>query len=167
MARISRVTRKRLGELLQEEGLVSDEQLEAALAVHRREHRPLGEVLVEQGVVSEEDIARVLCHQYGLPYLDPLQYDIDPQMKAVFPEAALLKYHFIPLDAFDASVLIVTSGVLEPEVIDELEGACGKRIHAVVGTATAVRKVQVEHFHAQDEELTSLGSLLLGDEENG
>jgi hypothetical protein len=165
MARISRITRKRLGELLRDEELVSEEQLQAALALQEKERRPLGEVLVDQGTVTEESIARLVAHQYGLPFLDPSRYSIAEEVKDIFPEAALLKYHFVPLDDFGTALLICISGAVDMEVVEEIEGLASKRIHVMVGTNSAVRRVQVEQFHTAGEQLTGLGNLLLGDGE--
>ena len=61
---------KRLGELLLENGLLTPEQLEAALSVQRRERRPLGQVLLAQGLVDEKALARVLSLHFGVPQID-------------------------------------------------------------------------------------------------
>lgn len=55
-----------LGELLVERGLLSNVQLELALAEQRRTGLRLGEVLVSMGYVSEAALARMLLEQVGL-----------------------------------------------------------------------------------------------------
>jgi hypothetical protein len=61
---------KRLGELLLENGLLTAEQLEAALAVQRRERRPLGQVLLAEGMVDEKALAGVLSLHFDVPQID-------------------------------------------------------------------------------------------------
>jgi type IV pilus assembly protein PilB len=165
MARISRMTRKRLGELLLEEGLVTQEQLDAALEIQRRDGLYLGEVLVQQRIVEEKEIARVLSHQYGLPFLDPARYEINDAVEGIFPEAALRKYHFVPLDDFGNSVLICSSGDLDPEKMAEIEEIAGKRVHVAVGASSDVRLIIENRFMSDESTLTGLGSMLLGEEE--
>jgi type IV pilus assembly protein PilB len=169
MARISRMTRKRLGELLVENEVLSREDLDAALERQRRDGRPLGEVLVEEELATEEDIARVIAKQNGLPFIDPRRYAIDDAVRDLLPEAALIKYRFVPLDVFGESMLIAASGVLTAETVEEIEKLVGRRLHVMVGTVGAVRQVQMERFHDTSEDhLTGLGSLLLGeDDEDG
>jgi len=61
----ARETRRHLGQILVEEGLLTVDKLEEALKQHERTQRPLGEVLVELGMVSPGAIANALAEQHG------------------------------------------------------------------------------------------------------
>src|SRR5207244_13279897 len=61
---------KRLGELLLEGGLLTAEQLEAALAEQKRQRRPLGQILLAQGLVDEKALAGVLSMHFNVPQVD-------------------------------------------------------------------------------------------------
>lgn len=169
MARISRMTRKRLGEILQQEGLVTPDQLAVALDAQKRSGQALGEILVESGVVLEEDIAKVISRQFGLPYLDPNDYRINEAIHGVFPPAMMRRYQFVPLDKIGGAVLVATAGVLDKEMLDELESVCGGQVHLCVCTNSKVEDAFDAHFRTAEpeenpEELTGLGNMLLGDE---
>jgi type IV pilus assembly protein PilB len=56
---------KKLGELLIESNLVSEQQLLAALAIQENNKRPLGEILVDQGYITKEKLETVLAKQAG------------------------------------------------------------------------------------------------------
>jgi type IV pilus assembly protein PilB len=56
---------KRLGELLIESNLVSEQQLLAALAIQENNKKPLGEILVEQGYLTKEKLETILAKQTG------------------------------------------------------------------------------------------------------
>jgi type IV pilus assembly protein PilB len=161
------MTRKRIGEVLRDEGLITEEELQSALEAQAHQGRPLGEILIEETAVTEEDVARVIARQHGLPFIDPNRYEPDESLRDIFPEAALVKYRFVPLDVFDESLVIVISGPLDTEVLEEIEGLAGKRLHVMVGTVSDVRKAQADRYHTASERLTGLGSLLLGEEEPG
>lgn len=60
-------TRRRLGELLVAEGLISPEQLAEALTEHRRSKERLGSVLVGMGLVTEGQLAALLSAEHGIP----------------------------------------------------------------------------------------------------
>lgn len=164
MSRLSRLTRKRLGELLLDEQLVSNEELENALSDQKKCGGILGEILVSKGVIAEEDVARVIARQYGLPFIDPAQYQISDDVKDIFPEAALLKYRFVPLDIFGDLLLVVVGGIVEDDIVAELEKISNRKVHIMVGTLSSIRDVQLAQFHSEAEELTGLGSFLLGDD---
>lgn len=54
-----------LGELLLQRGLITAEQLQAALAEQDRSQRPLGEILIALGFVPAATIAQALATQHG------------------------------------------------------------------------------------------------------
>jgi hypothetical protein len=70
------VSRRKLGELLIESGLLSADQIEGALEVQKRTGKRLGEVLVEMKVISEEEIAFALAMQLKIPFVDLTDYTI-------------------------------------------------------------------------------------------
>lgn len=160
------MTKKRLGELLVEAGLIDQAQLERGLEEQRRTGRLLGEVLVHLGYVSEEDVAHTLVQQFGVPFIRVSQYYISKEMVELFPEAMLRQYEFVPIDRIGNVLVIVSAGVLNQDVVNELERATGCRVQVYIGVQSDVRAAVERHFHREEvaAELSSLGSLLLGDE---
>jgi len=63
-----RTTRLKLGEMLKEAGLVSDEQIDAALKEQKRRKKPIGDTFVDLGFVTEKDIAETLAIQLEVPF---------------------------------------------------------------------------------------------------
>ena len=68
-ARITRMTKRRLGELLQAEGLVTEEQVKIALVEQRKESLFLSEALIRLGYVTDQSIASIIAQQFNLPFL--------------------------------------------------------------------------------------------------
>ena len=62
--------RKRLGEILQERGLITHEQLIEALKIQKKTGDKLGDVLVKIGYLSAEQIADALSAHLGIPRID-------------------------------------------------------------------------------------------------
>ncbi len=94
MARAARATRKRLGEILIEEGVIGDDHLVAALEEQQRTGELLGETLVKMSYATEDDIAASVVVQFGLPYLSAKQYRISDAMTKIFPPRLLRQYQF-------------------------------------------------------------------------
>ena len=65
----------RLGDLLVENKLITQAQLETMLVKQRKSGKKLGELLVDDGILSEEDIAEALSQQLELPVVDLNEID--------------------------------------------------------------------------------------------
>ena len=74
--------RRRLGALLVADGLVSQHQIEAALARQQVERRRLGDVLVREELVSEADLVEALAAQLRLEVADLDQVYFSPETLA-------------------------------------------------------------------------------------
>lgn len=168
MVRITRMTKKRLGELLRDEGLVNDTQIEEALSAQRKSGELLGEVLVRLGYVTEADIAQTIVTQFGLPYLSVRQYYLADEAIRLFPERLMRQYQFIPLDKIGNVITIAVGGLLNFDVLTELENMSGSRIQVFVSTWSEIKSAIDARFKggkAGSNELTELGSMLLGEAE--
>ena len=60
---------KQLGQILIEQGLITQEQLEKALEEHRSSPKSLGRVLIDMGLIREQDLVRALSEQVGLEFV--------------------------------------------------------------------------------------------------
>jgi type IV pilus assembly protein PilB len=119
----------RLGEMLLEQGLVSTEDLNQCLVIHKEQNKPVGQVLVEQGAINERTLLRNLAHQAQVPYVEPSFAMVDSQLlKGVSPEY-LERYHFVPFSRNEEGVVTVVVTDLRDEelkrIIAELyQGNC-------------------------------------------
>jgi hypothetical protein len=170
MARMARATRKRLGELLMEEGVVREDQLLSALAEQKRTGELLGQTLVRMGLATEDDIAGTIVVQLGLPFLPVSKYHIDDAMTQIFPPRLLIQYEFVPVDRMGNVLVVAAGGLLTPDILSELEQMAGVRILVYVGKPSEVRELISTRFagaerkEGAEAQLSSLGSMLLGDE---
>ena len=78
---------KQLGQILLEQGLISEEQLERALEEHRNTPKSLGRVLIDLGYIKERDLVRALAEQVGLEFVDLTEYRSTPRRPRLLPEA--------------------------------------------------------------------------------
>lgn len=80
--------RRKLGEVLVEAGLLSQEQLAKALDECAKAGKRLGEYLADQELVSEHDIAWRLSHQLGFLYVDLSKEELNTELASAYPEAS-------------------------------------------------------------------------------
>jgi len=156
MANIRRMTKKRLGELLLHEGLISEEQLEGGLEEQKQTGELIGEILVRKGHVNESDVARTISTQFSFPYLAVSHYYIAPEMRDLFTLERLEKNCFVPIDRFGDVLAIVIAGLLDQDVIDEIEKETSSSIQVYVGKVSEVKQTIKEKF-AGDAPATAPG----------
>lgn len=78
--------KKRLGDLLVDNSIISQEQLTEALAEQRKTKRKLGDLLISQGYISEQQLIEVLEFQLGIPHVSLFKYQIDPAITQIIRE---------------------------------------------------------------------------------
>ena len=95
---------KKIGELLVESGLITEEQLAEALAAGK-DHKGvrLGAILVKMGYATEIDIAQTLSYQIGLPFVDMSSSTADPETLKLVNEKLAKQYLLVPLLALLAA----------------------------------------------------------------
>jgi len=158
------MTKRRLGELLQAEGLITDDQLRAGLEEQRRSNMFLGEALVKLAFVSEEAIAQTIVQQFNLPFLSAAQYNISVDVLTLFPERMYFEYQFIAMDKIGKVLVIVGAGLMNHDVLDELERLSGCKVCQFVSTWKDIRNAldkYAKDLRKETEVLTNLGSMLL------
>ena len=140
MVNISKLTKKRLGELLQDEGLIKEEQIAEALKKQKETGELLGEVLLRLGYIGEVDIARCIAKQFGMPFILASDYDIDPVMTTIIPAAQMQENQLVLLDKIGSVVIVAFSGIPNEKVFDDLEARAGCQIQLYVTTAPEVAR---------------------------
>jgi len=147
---IRRMTKKRLGEILLAEGVITAEQLEEALAEQRKSGRLLGEILIQKDLISEKDIAETLCTQFSFPFISTAQYFISQEVARIVPVEMMSKYLFVPLDKFSNFLTIAVAGSLTEKILNEIEKASGCELQIFVSTLSEV-KATIERIAEQRE----------------
>lgn len=111
-------SKKRLGDLLLESGVISSEQLDLALAEQRQNPEPLGRILVRRGLVSELSLLRVLAQQRDVPYFDLESASPSAEARSLLPDTVCEEHQVIPLLVRDGVLLL---GMKDPDDVDALD----------------------------------------------
>ena len=90
-------TRRKLGELLIETGLLSPGKLKEALQIQKESGKRLGQILIDMRLISEEEIAFAVAMQLRIPYVDLSNYEIPEQIKDSIPEEVARKFVCVPI----------------------------------------------------------------------
>ncbi len=108
---MARPEKVRLGEILVQQKLLSEEQLEFALAEQKRSGRKLGRVFVENGLVTEEQISGALASQLDIPYINLKYFHIGAEQVRLLPETQARRFRALALEERGDALLI---GMVDP-----------------------------------------------------
>ncbi|MGI8790615.1 MAG: PilT/PilU family type 4a pilus ATPase [Actinomycetota bacterium] len=121
-------TRRDLGEILIEEGLVDQANLELALAEEARSGKSAWKVLLEQGQVTERDLLRARAAQIGLDFSDLSKEQPDADALALVPEEVLRRLIALPMSVLDGALVIAMADPRNHLAVEELAQVSGKQI---------------------------------------
>jgi type II secretory ATPase GspE/PulE/Tfp pilus assembly ATPase PilB-like protein len=99
--------RIRLGELLIKAGVLTEDQLSAALLRQKETAKQIGETLIEMGFVTEEKIKYALEVQFGVKHVNLKTARIPPEVLKLLPEQLLKQYMMIPVAVNQLTVALV------------------------------------------------------------
>jgi len=139
--------RKRLGELLVETGLLSEENLTRALSEQRTRRKRLGEVIVALGMATEEEIAQALSIQLGIPLIDLANTPVEPQAIELIPEKVSRKHLIVPISIEVRDLHIAMADPLSFEAFEDVRFASGYTIKPAIATRTDILWAIDQHYH--------------------
>ena len=142
--------RKRLGDMLLEAGKISLAQLNRALETQRKTKRRLGEVLIDQGLLTEDEIADVLAQQLSLERIDLEKTFVEQDIARSIPKEVALKYTAIPIFMRDDKLVVAMSDPLNMFAIDDICFITQKRIQPAVSTKKQIQKAIEIYYTKQD-----------------
>jgi type IV pilus assembly protein PilB len=126
--------RKKIGECLIQAGLITEEDLQTALAEHKRTGERVGVVLVRMNLATEKQIAKALALQLGFPYINLAENPPDPTAVVLIPKEVALKRVCIAVGLEKNLLTVAMSDPLLFSLVQDLEFQTGYRIKQVVAT---------------------------------
>ena len=142
--------RKRLGDILLEAGKISLAQLNRALETQRKTKRRLGEVLIDQGLLTEDEIADVLAQQLSIERIDLEKTFVEQDMARSIPKEVALKYTAIPIFMRDGKLVVAMNDPLNMLAIDDICFITQKKIQPAVATKKQIEKAIEIYYSKQD-----------------
>ncbi len=126
--------RKKIGECLIQAGLITEDDLQTALAEHKRTGERVGVVLVRMNLATEKQIAKALAFQLGFPYINLAENPPDPAAVVLIPKEVSLKRVCVAVSLEKNLLTVAMSDPLLFSLVQDLEFQTGYRIKQVVAT---------------------------------
>lgn len=152
---MARPEKVRLGEVLMQQKLLSEEQLQQALADQKRTGRKLGRVFVESGFVTEDQISGALARQLDIPYLNLKFYNINADLVRLLPETAARRFRALVLEDRRETMLVGVSDPTDLFAYDEIARLLKKGVELAVVNETEVLGA-IDRIYRRTGEITGL-----------
>ena len=158
--------RIRLGELLVQQRIVSEEQLNLALAEQRRSGRKLGRVLGDLGFMSEASLHEFLSKHLQVPFVDLKKVRIEREVVKLLPEALARRYRALVLQRDDRGLLIGMADPSDLHAYDELQSKLKLPLRlALIGEADFLKTLDT--VYRQTDEIATLAEAVRDDLREG
>jgi MSHA biogenesis protein MshE len=145
----------RLGELLLEQKIITEEQLQQALAEQKRTGRKLGRVFTDLSLVSEEKLNEVLAASLKIPFIDVRQLTLDPATVRLLPETHARRFRALVLQSDARGLLIGMADPTDLLAYDELSNRLKQPLRiALVKEADLLKTVDI--VYRRTDEIASL-----------
>lgn len=146
MTHYDRLKRKRLGDVLVDEGLATEEEVIAALQEQQQTGKMLSDILFEGRKVSEYDIARAIVEHCQAPFIDLRAYTLHKDLIKTLPARLLHGAGVVPMERFGDQISFACQEVPSDEVANRLKEHSPGGIYIFIASSVDIRAAL--HSHA-------------------
>jgi type IV pilus assembly protein PilB len=155
----------RIGDLLLREGLVTQDQLNKALAEQRHNGTRVGYNLVKLGFVKETDLTRMLARQHKMPAVDLTKFQVDPRIAKLIPSELALKHNVLPLKRDGRTLTVAMSDPASMSVLDDIKFITRLDIFPVIAGEFTLRNAIEKFYESGEAQMQTLLSSIPDDDD--
>jgi CheY-like chemotaxis protein len=146
------MARKKMGEILIDNEVISQDELNQALIRQKGTNKPIGKILEDMDVILEEDIAKALSTQFGFPHVKRFARHRFPQrvLDKIDAETALAHLIF-PLKIDNKTLYLAMSNPLDMALQNDLSFKLAMRISPCVATPEEIKAAVKKHYLSGEE----------------
>ena len=150
----------RLGDLLIEQGLLTQEQLKASLDQQKATGRKLGRIFVDSGYVTEEGISQALARQLRVPFIDLRGFKPpDEKLLKLLSEAQARRFRALVLGEEDGLLRVGFADPTDLQTYDEVGRLVRREMNIAVVTESQLLAL-IDRVYRRTEEISGLAKEL-------
>jgi len=150
--------RRPIGQLLKEMGLVTEYEIQEALAVQKEKGGTLGRILVELDFVDEKDLLFGLAVQQGMEFVDLDEIDIPDEIIELVDFTVAETYKIIPVEFDGTTISVALSEPSNVSIFDDLRFMLDSEVKGVVATEDAISRAFDKYYG--DKKAASMESIV-------
>ena len=131
----------RLGDLLIASGVITQEQLDKALAVQKETHQRLGDVLMQNGFITERNLIDALQIQLGVEFVDLTAVSIPVELARYVPRNIARKFCVVPVKLVQDTLYLAMSDPLDFVAQEQVKAASRKKVIPMIATEQAIARL--------------------------
>ena len=131
---------KRLGEMLVDAHVLSQDKVEEAVKLQANSGKRLGAVLLENGYITETQLIDVLKIQLGIDFIDVNKEMIDPSMASIVPKSIAEQYHVVPIKLEKDKLILAMEDPLNFRALEAVKQITKYKVTPYIAYASAVER---------------------------
>jgi len=143
--------RKRLGEILVKEGLLTEEMLEQFLIDQKKTNLKLGQYLIRNGIVQERQIIDLLSRQLGISKYQINDYPLNLELMRYIPIEIAQKNQVVPLKVKGDLLMVAIVDPLEVSILDAIEKISGMEVEPVICSESEINQLINSMYGVQSD----------------
>lgn len=141
--------RKRLGDLLVDAGLITEEQLLTTLE-EKSDSQKLGDALLQRGYITEQQLIEVLEFQLGIPHISLYRYPFDTKIFNIIPKETAKRQLLIPLKKEGDKLFVAMADPMDFFAIDDLRLSTGFQIETAIATKDDILRAINKYYNIDE-----------------
>lgn len=149
----------KIGDLLVNAKVITEEQLQQALNIQNEKGGKLGAIVTEMGIISEEVLLDTLAKQLNMQFVDLMHYTVDPEVVRKIPERIARRFKVIALEVKDNNYIV---GMVEPTdllALDQITKILGVGVQIVLVKESGLLNI-INHVYRRTEDIASFAKEL-------
>ncbi len=147
---------EKFGQILVREGFITQSQLGEALLLQNELNVPLGKVLLKQGYITDVQLAKGLSIHLKLPYCQPLDQPIAPELLAILTPRQAERFRVIPVQLQAGRLTLATSEPLYLDKLEPLREVLHYKIKLAVAPESQITEALSKYYGASLESVASV-----------
>lgn len=133
MSTSNRMTRRSLGSILIDEGIIAKEDLDQAVQIQQKTGESLAAILIDMQCVTGQEISKILCSHFQLPYISLRNYDVDPKLVKLFTPDFLHQHKLIPFDSIGQMLLCAVTEIPDEKILTDIPRITKRKVALYAG----------------------------------
>lgn len=136
----------RLGDILVNKGLITEEQIAEAIRLQNKLHKRMGQIIIDKGWVAEKDVLIALAQQLSLPFISLRSGLYDPEVTEQLDKEIALRLKVLPLFKIRGVLSLATADPQAMPSFEEVEERLGCRVRPILSRREDILKTINEAF---------------------
>lgn len=139
----------KLGEILVNEGLISEDMLAQALEEQKKDGKRIGSALMKLGFIEEKALLKALSKHFGINSVDLRNKELDESLLKLIPSEIAGKYLVVPVNRFGRTLTVAMINPGDVAAIEDIQFATGFEVEPVVASEDAILGIVREHYNVK------------------